>query len=276
MTSGEFFEFLKRYRESKTYPNSASWPASITLNSDAWNGISKLYKYTTKHDREYETSFFFADGDVVNTPPFKGEKSSVVSSHSMDVKFVPKDKDGKYYEKQILLDGSISKRISVKREKLPKKIQAGFLFNVHSHPIHYLDSRTGMPYNPALDPESSSFRKPGLANFLKVLTGRYKDPRKENPNLTRTYGFFSDTDIRSLLASTGIVSGLVTDEFWLVGKTDKVVSQIGENGIQMLQNISNKAYAGDKYLEDVLKSEMAGWGLVFYRARFNQTLRRLN
>ena len=275
MTSTDFFVFLKKYRELNTLPNSTAWPSEIGFSSDMWKGIVKLHKWTDKHDREYETSCFFADGDVVFTPPFQGEHSSVTSSHNMNVKYVPKDKEGLIYEKQIFLDDKIAKRVNVKRENLPKQIQAGFLFNIHSHPIHYLDNRTGLPYDPAKDPEYQAQQQNFWRNFLKVLTGRYKDPKRDNVNLSRTYGFYSDTDIRSLLASSAILSGLVTDEFWLVGKTDKVISQLGENGIRTLIEMSHKVYSGDQFLEDMIRTQMAGWGLVFYRGKFNGTVRRV-
>ena len=72
-----------------------------------------------------------------------------------------------------------------------------------------------------------------------------------------------------------MVAGLVTDEFWLAAKTDRAIKQIGEVGSEMLQNVSNQAYAGDKYLEDVIRSQMQNWGLVFYRAKFGQVLKRV-
>ncbi|MBD3280655.1 hypothetical protein GF389_03980 [Candidatus Dojkabacteria bacterium] len=277
MTSAEFFDFLKKYRDLKTLPNSVAWPDRIGLSDDIWKGIVKLNKWTNKHGLEYETSCYFADGDVVFTPPLQGERSSVTSTHSMNVKYVPKDPDGSVYEKQIYLDGKLAKRVNVKRKNLPQQgqIKVGFLFNIHSHPIHYLDSRTGKMYDPESDPEYQRQKGGFWKNFVKVLTGRYKDPRRENPNLTRTYSFFSDVDIASLLSSGAILSGLVTKEFWLVGKTDKAVAKLGPAEISVLMELSRKSYAGDKFLDNAIKSQMANLGLVFYRGRFHSTLERI-
>ncbi len=234
MTHYQFFEFLQKWKKFNKVPPASGWPSEISLGKDFWDGVIRLYKYTASNNHEYETSFFFVDGKTISTPPLKGEKSSVTSKHQLNVKYVPKDKY--YYEKQIIIDGKILQKESVRINRLPKKIDLGFLFNVHSHPAHYLD---------------------------------------QGGQRIKTYSFFSATDINSLIHSSSILSGLVTDEFWLVCKTDKTISRIGEVGMEMLQRISNKAYSGDKYLEDIISKEMKDWGLIFYKARFNSILKRV-
>lgn len=228
MNTTQFFEFLQKWRSYNKYPPASGWPRSITLYKDVWEGIRKLYDYTKVNNLEYETSFFVADGDVFKTDPFKGDESSVRSSHSIRLRYEPQKND--YYEKQVLLDDKVVKKDRVKRSAIPKKPQVGYLFNVHSHPIHF------------------------------------------NAQGQKTYGFFSDTDIASLLGSPAMISGLVTDEFWLVCKTEKAINRIGEVGVEMLQNVSNKAFEGEKYLEDVIKEEMSNWGLVIYRGKFGSSL----
>ena len=234
MTHYQFFEFLQKWRKFNKKPPASGWPSKIELGRDFWEGAIRLYKYTGSNNHEYETSFFFVDGEIISTPPFKGEESRVTASHSINVKFIPKDKY--YYEKQIIADGKILKRKSVRVNKIPKKIELGFLFNMHSHPVHYLE---------------------------------------QNGQRLKTYSFFSDVDINSLLRSNYLITALVTDELWLACKTDKVISSVGEVGSSMLQRISNRAYNGDKYLEDVITKEMKDWGLVFYRAKFNYPFRRV-
>lgn len=234
MNHHEFFEFLKKWRDYKKYPPAIAWPREIIWGGAFWTNIKKLYDNTAVNNFEYETSFFYAEGNIVGTDPYKGERTSVKAGHNLNIKFIPKS--GGYYDKQTLLDDKVIKLESVKAEKIPKEFKLGFLFNAHSHPVHYL----GDPENPI-----------------------------------KTYGFFSDTDINSLLYGENMVAGLVTDEFWLAAKTDRAIKQIGEVGSEMLQNVSNQAYAGDKYLEDVIRSQMQNWGLVFYRAKFGQVLKRV-
>ncbi len=234
MGPSEFFIFLKQWRDLNKLPTFNSWPKYVHFGGDMWGGIKKLYEYTASNNFEYETSFFFVEGDVFNTPPFKGEKDKVSARHDFSVKYVPKS--GEYYEKQVIMDDKVVKKEAVKAKNLPKEIRLGYLFNVHSHPVHKIMTRSGE---------------------------------------VETYGFFSGTDINSLLYGSAVISGLVTDEFWLVAKTDRTISQIGEVGMEMLQRVSNQAYSGDKYLEDVIRKEMVNWGLVFYRARFGQTLTRI-
>jgi|GEM_PF-3555621 len=232
MNHNQFFEFLKKWREYKKYPPASGWPSEIVWGGTFWKNIKRLHEFTASNNHEYETSFFYVEGDIISTVPFKGEKEQVVSRHRLKVEFVPAK--GDFYNRQIIVDGKVIKSESIKQAKIPSKINAGFLFNAHSHPVHFL-------------------------------------PDKK----TKTYGFFSAMDINSLISSGVMVSGLVTDEFWLVAKTDKVVSQIGEVGVEMLQNVSDQAYAGDKYLEDVIKNQMKDWGLVFYRTQFGHRLHRV-
>ncbi len=272
MQPSEFFEFIKKWKDLGKYPPSGSWPMTINFGKDVWDPITKLYKYTKSNNYEYETSFFFADGDIVTTPPFKGERTQVNAKHKLKVEYVPSS--GDFFDKLIFLDDKVVKKIPIKKSNLPKNIKAGYLFNVHTHPVHYLDKRTGGKYDVSLDMQDSK-PKNVIGKFKELFFGNSFDPSNLD-YVVKTYGFFSDTDIRSLISSNAIVSGLVTEEFWLACKTDKTISQIETNGEEMLQRISNSAYSGDKYLEDLILKEMQNWGIVFYRGRFGSSIRRVN
>jgi hypothetical protein len=163
----------------------------------------------------------------------RGTHTQVTANHTLQVKYqVPANK--KNYQRSIILDGKLISKQPVKPKKLPNQTEMGFLFNVHSHPIHV------------------------------------------NAFGEKTYSFFSDTDIRTLIESEAIISGLVTDRFWLVCKTDQVISKIGEVGEELLREISDKAFAGEEYLDEIIRENMKRWGLVFYSAEFDKTLVRVN
>jgi len=229
----EFFNYLKRWRTAKRYPPASAWPKEINLDRFGWEGINKLYHLTKLDLHEYETSFFYLDGETLITTPLRGTYEQVTSNHSLEVKYEIDQKKRIYY-RNVIIDGKVSSRSAIKPEKLLKHSQVGFLYNVHTHPKHI------------------------------------------NLGGQTTYSFFSDTDIRSLLKSDALVAGLITDSFWLVVKTDSVISQIGEVGVGLLHEISEHAFAGEAYLDDLIRKNMSRWGLVFYRGSFNSPLIRVN
>ncbi|MFW5702891.1 MAG: hypothetical protein ACOCXP_02905 [Candidatus Dojkabacteria bacterium] len=233
MYYGEFFHFLRKWREAERFPPLSAWPKRIDLDKAGWEGVQKLHYLTGIDDHEYETSFFYLEGKTFLTTPLRGEKHSVNANHTLQVKYslVPRSKS---YQRLVYLDGEQISKSPVSSNDIRKQTEIGFLFNVHSHPVHY------------------------------------------NYNGQPTYSFFSDTDIRTLLSSKSMVSGLVTDQFWLVGKTDQVISQIGEVGVNLLREISEHAFSGEQYLDGIIKQNMARWGLVFYKSEFGKMLERVN
>ncbi len=235
MNYTEFFTFLKKWRQAKRYPPVSAWPREISLDSRAWEGIEKLYNLTRSDNFEYETAFFFAGGETFLTPPLRGTRDHVSASHSMQIRYDVDHKKQLYFQ-NVVLDGKIVSRVAIKPEKISTQVQlqAGYLFNVHTHPEHI------------------------------------------NQAQQQTYSFFSDTDLRTLLASDGLVSGLVTNKFWLVGKTDGAIAKIGEVGEELLYKISEQAFAGEDYLDEVIQANMARWGLVFYRAELRRHLIKVN
>lgn len=233
MNYSEFFKFLRKWRDARRNPPASAWPREITLDSKAWEGIQRLYNLTRMDGHEYETSFFFAEGETFLTTPLRGSRDQVTSSHSMSIKYEIDQRKRVYY-RNIILDGRVVSKSAVKPAQMAQGGQLGFLFNVHTHPEH------------------------------KNIEGK------------TTYSFFSDTDIRSLLGANATVSGLVTDSFWLVCKTDAAISKVGEVGEELLYAISEKAFGGEEYLDDLIKENMSRWGLVFYRGAFRRPLVRVN
>ena len=231
MNHYEFFNFLQQWRKYAKYPPASSWPREIAFDKATWEGLTRLHKYTATNNLEYESSFFVVDGQMVASEPFKGNESSVTANHSLQVKYVPGQAAG-YYEKHIIIDDKVVRKDYLET-KDAKEIDAGFMFNVHTHPVH------------------------------NDFQGR------------KTYSFFSGVDINSLLLSPGLITGLITDEFWLAGKTDQALKTIGEVGQEMLERVTNQAFVDRNYLTNVVKTEMSKWGLVFYRAEFDRSLVRV-
>lgn len=108
-----------------------------------------------------------------------------------------------------------------------------------------------------------------------ILFNLHTHPLHIGINGQPTYSFFSVQDFLSFINSKNTLMGLVTDKFWLVGKTDKTIKKIGEVGIEMLQRVSHQAFADSSQIDAVVVKEMKNWGMVFYRGDFNRSLERL-
>lgn len=233
MQEREFLHFLRKWRAAKRYPPRSAWPQNLSLADDAWKGITKMYQFTNDDQHEYETSLFHVGAETYLSKPLRGSTHAVTAKHSLELKYDVDQKRGIYIQ-HVLLDGNAVGRNVVKPEKLAEAQDAGFLFNIHTHPVH--------------------------VNAAGQIT----------------YSFFSSTDIRTLLAGDTIVSGLITDCFWLVAKTDAVIGKIGEVGEELLYGVSEKAFGGEQYLEQIIRENMFRWGLVFYRGEFGKSLVRVN
>jgi hypothetical protein len=114
-------------------------------------------------------------------------------------------------------------------------------------------------------------------NILKggVLFNLHTHPQHIDFRGNPTYSFFSVQDFLSFIGSTKTLMGLVTDKFWLVGKTDKTIKTVGEVGIEMLNRVSHQAFVDSSQMDLVVQKEMKNWGMVFYRGEFNRSLERL-
>lgn len=119
---------------------------------------------------------------------------------------------------------------------------------------------------------SSVSKSPTIKHLFSVHT----HPTHINFQNEKTYSFFSPTDMRSFLASSNSLMGLVTDKLWLVFKTDKVIKKVGQNGELMLQRVSQEAFHGNKYLDDIIQKEMERWGMIFYRGEIGNILQKVN
>lgn len=132
MSFYQFSKLIISHQENSTKPRENEYPKEITLNSNVWQEILRLYSFTQPYNYEYSTSLFSVDNDIVATPPIKGTKVSV-TSHA-DIKLKYKRVSEKFVEKQIYIDGKLKKRYQIKINSIPKKSHIIPLFTIHSHP----------------------------------------------------------------------------------------------------------------------------------------------
>lgn len=232
MYFSEFVEFIKKWNKFGKYPPRTAWPMEVILDRRLWEDITRLHRYTDSTGYEYESSLFYIERETIISKPLKGNKDNVHAHHSLQVKYIP-DNTNYRYERHIILDSRVIQKDYFAPDQVPKQIDSGFLFNMHTHPTHL--NNTG----------------------------------------EKVYTFFSPTDINSLLKINTLLTGLITDEFWLACKTERVISKIGSVGEEMLANITRQSLNDEAMLEQVLRKEIENWGLVIYKGNFNQTLKKV-
>lgn len=96
-----------------------------------------------------------------------------------------------------------------------------------------------------------------------------------HPIQKESYSFFSDTDMRSFLSSSAMVMGLLTDQLWVVAKTSSSLKTLGENGVEVLNEISQKIFNGERDVDKLIRENMKSWGLIFYQATPGNSLKKL-
>jgi hypothetical protein len=136
----EFYKKINRLKEDGLFPFEYNLPQAISLPESFWEEVVSIHKMTLKDGLEREISVFMVDGELIFTSVIKGKESSVTSNHNISVKYVQHPTLKEYFRKEIYMDGSIYKRKDVYYKDAPKKVSIQYLFNLHTHPSHVLDS----------------------------------------------------------------------------------------------------------------------------------------
>ena len=205
------YQNIVRWRNAKVYPYPYNLPEAISMPESFWKDVIKIYRLTDADGMERAMSVWYADGDLVTTPPTRGDEKSVTTRDSISVKYSPHPTRNGYYRKEVFVNQKLTKRIDVFHEKAPKKVGISYLFNMHTHPKYSMDDGTTL------------------------------------------YSFFSAQDIRSLISSQAIMTGLVTDKLWLLMRTSETPNSVLFND-------------GEILTVDMLKNDMK---LGVYCADFN-------
>lgn len=212
---------LVKASQNSVYPALSSLPPVIYLHTAFWKEIRSVFDLTVKDEHERELSIWYVDGDLVFTKVVRGERSQVISKHGINVRYIPQ-KGTEYYTKEIKVDGHVYSNLSVHRNNLPKKIDIAYLFRLHTHPPHFYNG-----------------------------SGRVED---------RYYNFFSLTDIKSFLKSKIAATGLVTDRFWFLYKTNQSPRTIGDDD----QILTPKSLV-ERYKFGLYSSDFKTGKLVLYQ-----------
>jgi hypothetical protein len=217
-----FKTVILQARQHKIFPYLATLPEVIYLNNEFWKQVRSMYQLTLKDKHEREIAIYYLDQELIFTKEIRGEKSRVLAQHRVTVRYVPQ-KGSEYLTKEVRVDGEVYSANSVYYQNVPKKIDLAYLFNIHTHPPHYY-------------------------NQSEQLEDRY-------------YGFFSLTDIRSLLKSNVAVTGMISDKCWLLIRTKESPASIHET---FKERITPEILV-DQFKFGVYSSDLATAKLIRYR-----------
>jgi hypothetical protein len=207
-----FYQKLASWKSAKVFPYSFNLPEAISMPESFWSDVIKIYRMTDADGRERAISVWYADKELIVTSVTKGDETSVVTKDSIHIRYVPHPTKKAYYRKEVLVNDKKVKQTEVFHERVPKKIEINYLFNMHTHP-----------------------KEVGIDGMTR-------------------YSFFSVQDIRSLISSKAIMTGLVTDKLWFLVRTSETSDYIPYND-------------GDILTVEGLKNDMK---LGVYCADFNR------
>lgn len=224
---------MTKWRTDSVYPALYDLPDAFSFPDYFWKRVINLYKSTKSDGHERAISVFWVDGELVLTEVIRGSTSSVQSKNEIAVTYDPILKSGKYdyFRRKITIDGKKYSEKEVYHKKVPKKLESPiYLFNMHTHPPHGLDGGFA----------------PTQFEISNKLAGDYVG--------NSGYGYWSAQDIKSLLTSGAIITGLVTDVFYLLVRSN----QTPTSSEDLIDSIIS-----DSYLKEQLK-------LGVYAGRFGE------
>lgn len=192
---------ITKWKTEGVYPALYELPEAISFPDYFWKKVIQLYKETRADGHERAIAVFWADGELVLTDTVRGSTKSVQTKNQIKVSYEPILRNNKYeyYRRKIIVDEKTYSEKEVYYKKVPKKIASPlYLFNMHTHPPHEIGTGYGV---------SSS-----------QLAGDYVGLKE--------YGYWSAQDIKSLVLSNAIVTGLITDTFHFIIRTNKTPSSV--------------------------------------------------
>jgi len=136
------FQVTERFNKAEkggSFPTKTDYPAKIYLQTRFWDECRDLNDMTLRDEHERAVDFWWIDGDICATSQIRGERGSVTSSYSLQVKYVPDF--GEYAYKIVEANGKEILKKSIYTYQIPEKTNISHLFNLHSHPPHYMEGQ---------------------------------------------------------------------------------------------------------------------------------------
>jgi len=130
------YQNLIRWRNGKVYPYSYNLPEAISMPDSFWKDVINIYRMTDSDGKERAISIWYADGELIVTSVTKGDETSVTTKDSISIKYLPHSTRKGYYRKEVFVNKKLLKQVDIFYERVPKKLEINYLFNMHTHPKH--------------------------------------------------------------------------------------------------------------------------------------------
>ena len=208
ITFYSLYKKLEAHSKTQTYPNAFTLPLNISFPSDFWKQVISLYKDTLADKHERSVSIFLWEQEYIFATTIRGETSKVNIGGKVRVAYELKNKNPPYsFYRKIWVDEKVYSQKEVSQKQVPSKIDPPiYLFHVHTHPPH--DKHEGYQIE--------------NTDIGGDYVGKYG------------YSYWSAQDIKSFIRSGTAMTGLITDKFRLLIRTDKTPVSLAETTDQKL------------------------------------------
>lgn len=218
----KLIQAVRSWQDTNYMPLWSALPPQFTLSQEFWEKIMQIHRYTEQDGKEHAISVWSIYKQIIITDITRGSESKVTTNDRVQVKFeVIKGKQA--YTRLVFVNGKEYERTTIQVDKMPrnqKEAEMRYLFNVHTHPPHK------------------------VANMVETKT---------------YYSYFSQTDINSLMTSSAVMTGLVTDKLTFLIKTRNTPQGHG---------LKEGEHPNEDYIRDTLR-------IAEYEADFTSKLFRL-
>lgn len=224
---------------------SRSYPATLELYSPVWDQVRELRKYTDGGASKMRAQFPNYSGSL-------GYEHSATLAYIVDKLYVSSLLSGSWTSVTTQMHIQVKHDVEDEQHVIQQRLLNRRL--VEKRKYSY-----------------SELNRLGKLEF-GFLLNMHTHPQHSIGHQKIGYGFYSSTDIRSLLSSGLYISGLVTDRLWLLCKTS--LSKMPE--ADALARISLAEHLGIDKMVQQSKLDLVPNGFVIYTARFGETLIRID
>lgn len=183
--SYQLFKQIKYWHSNKIFPKYYELPDYITLSSEFWKKIIKLYKDTNQDFRERAVAVLWIDGEWLFNYTKTGDQESVRGGGKISLEYKPSSREG-YSIREFYIDDKLESRVEVYNKKIPQKHELEYLFNLHTHPKH-IENESQYHYNFFSSTDIKTF----LSNNV-VVTGLITDKLYLLARTNETPTYFSE------------------------------------------------------------------------------------
>ena len=208
----------------------------MLLNSDIWTRVRDMRSYTDSGSREMATKYKDYHGSL-------GFEYGAFVAYIVDSLYISNALAGSWT--QVTTSGSVGYKYENQTDDSVDQVR------------QINNRKVGVKKYRIVDvPKPDQVLNGFVANI-------HTHPRQSHPNGNGYfYGFYSPTDLRSLLQSNIPISGLITDKFWMLAKTfdSKMPSE------DFFIKCERSGLEGHEQLIDTLKSELPKYNMILYYA----------